>query len=79
MKDPYGFGERIQDNAVNNLKEDPQTGVKMMSRDYVVSLSLKMLGGEYSEKHADQWLDRDETGRVILGQHRDAARRILFY
>jgi hypothetical protein len=77
IEDPYGFGERIQNNRANQLKEDPQTGVMMTSRDYVVSFALKMLGGEFSERHADDWLDRDESGRVILGQHRDAARIIL--
>lgn len=79
MKDPHGFGWRIEDNMLNNLKEDPQTGQKMMSRDYVVSLVLKMLGGEYSERHADDGFERDQSGRVVLGQHRDAARMIMNY
>lgn len=79
LKDPQGFGWRVEDNMPNNLKEDPQTGKKMMSRDYVVSLVLKMFGGEYSERNADNLFDRDESGRVILGQHRDAARMIMNY
>ncbi len=80
IRDPQAFGWRIADNMSNNLKEDQQRpGHKMMSRDYVVSLALKMLGGEFSDRHADDWLDRDETGRVVLGQHRDAARQILLY
>ena len=77
LNDPHGFGWRIEQNSPDNLKEDQQTGTKMMSRDYVISLTLKMLDGEFSERHADDWLDRDESGRVILGQHRDAARIIL--
>ena len=80
IQDPQAFGWRVADNMPNNLKEDQQRpGHKMMSRDYVVSLALKMLGGEFSDNHADDWLDRDETGRVVLGQHRDATRQILFY
>lgn len=80
IQDPQAFGWRVADNMPNNLKEDQQRpGRKMMSRDYVVSLALKMLGGEFSDNHADDWLDRDETGRVVLGQHRDATRQILFY
>lgn len=80
IQDPLAFGWRVADNMPNNLKEDQQRpGHKMMSRDYVVSLALKMLGGEFSDSHADDWLDRDETGRVVLGQHRDATRQILFY
>ncbi|MNH34780.1 hypothetical protein D3C79_954000 [compost metagenome] len=79
MQDPQAFGWRVEANMPNNLKEDEQTGQKMTSRDYVVSLVLKMIDGEFSERHADSWFDRDETGRIVRGQHRDAARQILFY
>lgn len=77
IRDPQGFGDRVQDNNVNNLKQDGQTGQKMMSRDYVVSLALKMLGGEYSQRHNDNGIEYDESGRVILGQHRHATLRLL--
>lgn len=79
IQEPQAFGWRVADNMPNNLKEDPQTGRKMMSRDYVVSLVMKMFGGEYSDRNEDDDFERDETGRVIMGQHRDAARQILFY
>jgi hypothetical protein len=77
MKDPHGFGWRVEENRPDNLKEDPLTGKKMMSRDYVVSLTLKMLDGEFSVSNEDDSFIRDPDGRVAVAQHRDAARRLL--
>lgn len=77
MKDPRGFGWRVEENRPDNLKEDPLTGKKMMSRDYVVSLALKMLDGEFSVSNEDDSFTRDPDGRVAVAQHRDAARRLL--
>ncbi|MNQ96121.1 hypothetical protein D3C85_1117130 [compost metagenome] len=77
MKDPHGFGWRVEENRPDNLKEDPLTGKKMMSRDYVVSLVLKMLDGEFSVSNEDDSFTRDSDGRVAVAQHRDAARRLL--
>jgi hypothetical protein len=77
MKDPHGFGWRVEENRPDNLKEDPLTGKKMMSRDYVVSLALKMLGGEFSVSNEDDSFTRDPDGRVAVAQHRHATLRLL--
>lgn len=77
LQDPRGFGWRVEENRPDNLKEDPLTGKKMMSRDYVVSLALKMLDGEFSMSNEDDSFTRDPDGRVAVAQHRDAARRLL--
>lgn len=74
--DPYtDMGDRVVMNSPNNLKEDPVLyGGKMMSRVYAVRMALKMIGGEFSsrlEGKSDH--QRDERGKVILGQHRHAA------
>jgi hypothetical protein len=78
-QDPHGFGWRVEENRADNLKVDPQTGKRMKSRLYAVSLALKMLDGEFSVSHEDDSFTRDADGRVAVAQHRDAARRILFY
>jgi hypothetical protein len=77
MTDPEDFGWRVADNSPNNLKADPHTGQRMLSRDYAVTLALKMLGGEFSERIESDNFARDEKGRVADGQHRHAARALL--
>jgi len=75
--DPEGFGQRVAENSRGNFKVDAQTGKRMLSRDYAVSLALKMLDGEFSGKLEADDFARNNEGRVILGQHRDAARMAL--
>jgi len=70
---PMDFGWRVADNSPNNLKVDPQTGKRMRSRIYAVSMALKMLGGEFSERNEAKDFERDQDDRVALGQHRHAA------
>jgi len=72
------MGWRINDNSPNNLKVDPMTAKRMLSRTYAVSMALKMIDGEFSEKRADKdAIERDDEGRVALGQHRHAATTTL--
>jgi hypothetical protein len=71
------MGWRVVDNSPNNLKSDPVTGKKFYSREYAVSVALKMLGGEFSEKKADNDFERDQNGKVVSGQHRHAATQAL--
>lgn len=76
---PNDMGWRINGNSPNNLKVDPMTGKRMLSRTYAVSMALKMLGGEFSK--ASEGKDdfaRDAEGNVAIGQHRHAATSTLF-
>lgn len=75
---PQDFGWRIEKNSPNNLKADPQTGQRMRSRLYAVSMAMKMMGGEFSFRDADDSLAYDEQGRVAVAQHRDAAQVLLY-
>lgn len=75
--DPEGFGLRVAQNSSGNLKVDTQTGKTMHSRDYAVSLALKMIDGEFSKKLESNDFARDGNGRVAIGQHRHAARAVL--
>jgi len=76
--DPHtDMGWRVVDNSPNNLKSDPITGKKYLSREYAVGMALKMLGGEFSEQHNDHSFKRDQTGRVILAQHINAATQAM--
>jgi uncharacterized protein YcnI len=79
VSDPYNdLGWRITKNSPNNLKADPQTGARMSSRLYAVSMALKMIDGEFSNRHeGNDPINRDEQGRVSVGQHRHAASSIL--
>lgn len=74
---PEEYGERVVNNQSNNQKVDSQTGERMPSRVYAVSVALKMLGGEWSEGHEANDFERNEQGRPIIGQHRHAARSLL--
>lgn len=75
---PRDFGWRIEKNSPNNLKADPQTGQRMRSRLYAVSMAMKMIDGEFSFRDADDSFARDEQGRVAMAQHRDAAQTLLY-
>lgn len=79
ISDPYQFGWRIDQNSPGNLKVDPQTGNRMRSQDYAISIALKMIDGEFSERNESDDFARDESGRVAVGQHRHAARAVLMY
>ncbi|HEY8886253.1 MAG TPA: hypothetical protein VIM31_02000 [Candidatus Microsaccharimonas sp.] len=76
-RDPTDFGIRIANNSPNNLKVDPQTGKRMLSRMYAVDTALKMLGGEFSERNEANDFARDSSDRVAIGQHRHAARTTI--
>jgi pSer/pThr/pTyr-binding forkhead associated (FHA) protein len=79
MEAPGTFGERVVNNSHGNLKSDHMTGRKRMSRDYVTKLVLDMLGGSFSEKReGNDPIEYDNEGRPKIGQHRSAARDILF-
>lgn len=77
--DPHNdLGWRITQNSPNNLKVNPQTGKRMLSRLYAVDMALKMIDGEFSSKHeGTDPIDRDESGKVAIGQHRHAASSTL--
>lgn len=75
---PNDMGRRINENSRNNLKADPITGRKMLSRTYAIDMALKMLGGEFSTRtEGDDPIERDDNGRVKIGQHRHAATATL--
>ena len=71
------MGWRIINNSPRNLKNDPQTGKTYLSRVYAVNMALKMLGGEFSDQRSDSDFARDQTGKVINGQHRNAATQAM--
>lgn len=72
------MGWRVNANYSTNLKTDPMTGVKLTSRLYVVSMALKMIGGEFTERlEGKHDLLRGSDGVVVAGQHRHAARTLL--
>lgn len=73
------LGWRLNESSANNLKEDQITGKKLSSRTHAVSLALKMIGGEFSDKNVSSidTIERDESGRVVQGQHRHAATSAL--
>lgn len=73
------MGLRINKDDPGNLKADPMRQRKLSSRLYTVDMALKMIGGEFAERlEGKNDLLRDEvTGRVVNGQHRHAARKLL--
>lgn len=79
LSDENDLGWRLNDNSALILKEDQVTGKKLTSRTHAVSLALKMIGGEFSDKNVSSFdtIERDESGRVVQGQHRHAATSAL--
>ncbi len=73
------LGWRLNRNDRGNLKQDEQTNAKHSSRTHAVSLALKMIDGEFSERAVTSMdtIERDESGRVVQGQHRHAAHSAL--
>lgn len=76
-RNPARFGERVQRNSLDNLKTDPVTGRKRLSRDYVVNLVLHVLGGSFDSASLERDPIEYRSGQAILGQHRDAAYKLL--
>lgn len=79
LQSPDMFGERITNNSYNNMKTDHVTGQKWRSRDYAIKLALDMLGGSFSERReGSDPIEYDDANRPIRGQHRAAARDLIF-
>lgn len=73
------FGSRIIDNSPNNLKSDPKLyRGAMPSRVYAVNMALKMIDGEFNARHEEDDFLRGPDGKVARGQHRHAARAVLY-
>lgn len=79
LKTPQYFGDRVQrnDEKQSAAPESVSLG-KMKSREYVALLALMKLSGMFNRsKETNDRGSRRQNGEVLLGQHRQAADRLL--
>jgi hypothetical protein len=80
---PYSLSERVYYNDLGNLKHPNHPGYpdKMTSSEYAVVLALSMIDGSFDpdSDSKDQVKSGEyKDGTPMCGQHREAARKILF-
>lgn len=76
---PELFGNRILNNTMKNNNFNKMTPSNITTRQYATTLALAMIDGSFNgdKQASDDVTMYNEQGKIIYGQHRDAARTIL--
>lgn len=75
-KMPNQLPGRIVENGQKKTKHLGYPG-QMTSREFTVLLALSMLDGSFDYSREDKSKQSDNLGQAVIGQHREAARKLL--